>query len=194
MVGGQDATEDFMAIHSESAQAMLIDYHIGHVDHPIASIVKPITTHADKHFLSEFSWKKALLVSRKTISHNTRLFRFKLENEKQSFGLPVGNHIFVRTKDSEGKFVLRAYTPISPPDLKGYFELLIKVYLPCAKFPNGGKMSCLVEAFSTGYSQIEVKGPLGSFEYLGNGLCLWKTREFQVDDFIMIAAGSGITH
>ena len=31
MASGADTTEDFMAIHSETSKAMLVDYHIGRV-------------------------------------------------------------------------------------------------------------------------------------------------------------------
>jgi nitrate reductase (NAD(P)H) len=49
--------------------------------------------------------------------------------------------------------------------------LLIKVYFPTPGFPNGGKMTLGFEELSIG-DKIEFKGPLGSFEWLGESLTL----------------------
>ena len=40
-----------------------------------------------------------------------------------------------------GTIVERPYTPISYVTLKGKFELVVKIYFKCEKFPEGGKMS-----------------------------------------------------
>ncbi|KAJ3338284.1 hypothetical protein HDU91_001268, partial [Kappamyces sp. JEL0680] len=194
MSGGQDVTEDFFAIHSENAVKMLKDYHIGILMHSLHESRDNAAKELSPTFLSELVWKKATLVKKTAISPDTTIFRYQLEHEEQLFGLVCGKHVFIRTKDLENKFVMRAYTPISSPDMKGYFELLVKVYRPLPpRFPNGGKMSQLLEAQIPNMDQIEVKGPVGSFQYLGQGKCLYKGNEFNVTDFGMVAAGSGIT-
>lgn len=38
---------------------------------------------------------------------------------------------------------------------------------------------------------IELKGPLGSFEWLGQGRCRWRGEERSVSDVGMVCAGSG---
>jgi NAD(P)H-flavin reductase len=97
------------------------------------------------------------------------------------------------------KPVIRAYTPITTSyDPPGYFDLLIKVYFRNAhpKFPDGGLMTQHLESLDIG-DCIEVKGPIGSFIYFGQG-------QYQVKNGItvslrscrhigMIAGGSGIT-
>lgn len=40
---------------------------------------------------------------------------------------------------------------------------------------------------------IELKGPLGSFVWLGNGSLSWRGQERKCRNFAMICGGSGIT-
>ncbi|KAF6164581.1 hypothetical protein GIB67_025407 [Kingdonia uniflora] len=67
------------------------------------------------------------------------------------------------------------YTPISDPDAKGYFDLLIKVY------PEG-KMSQHLSSLKPG-DVVEVKGPIEKLRYTPN----------MKRNIGMIAGGSGIT-
>jgi len=59
--------------------------------------------------------------------HCIKRFRFLLDSPKESlgFGQPL-THIKIRRKDSW--FRSRTYSLISPPDSKGYFEILVKIY------------------------------------------------------------------
>ena len=103
-------------------------------------------------------------------------------------GLPIGKHIVLRFKDSDGRPVSRQYTPISPQHLQGSFELLIKLY------PTG-KMSQYLASLDPG-ADVEVRGPLGMLEYQGAGNLLinrggW--RERRVKRIGMIAGGTGLT-
>lgn len=131
------------------------------------------------------------------VSHDTRIFRFKLHSPTQRLGLPVGQHMYVRA-NIDGKDVQRAYTPVSSDDELGHFDLLIKVYFPNVhpKFPEGGKLSQHMESLRIG-DTIDVKGPIGRFEYLGRGnFRVKKGKEFverSVKSFGMIAGGTGIT-
>jgi nitrate reductase (NAD(P)H) len=194
LASGMDATEDFMAIHSENALKMLRDYHIGSLDHPLNVQVAKLKVEAQPTFLSNLHWKKARLIEKVSESHDVRIFKYLLEDVKQKLGLPIGQHVYIRVKDLEGKWIQRAYTPISSPDELGYFQLLVKIYFPCPpRFPNGGKLSMLLEQQIVHFDEIQVKGPLGSFTYLESGLCSIKQRRIQITDFCMIAGGSGIT-
>ena len=67
---------------------------------------------------------------------------------------------------------MRAYTPTSSDDELGHFDLVIKVYWANKhpRFPAGGKMSQHLEALPIG-GEMEVKGPLGHFHYLGKARC-----------------------
>ncbi|CAL5397118.1 unnamed protein product [Camellia sinensis] len=80
-------------------------------------------------------------------------------------------------QDAEGKtkYVIRPYTPISDPDSKGYFDLLIKVY------PDG-KMSQHFASLKPG-DVVEVKGPIEKLRYSPN----------MKKHIGMIAGGTGIT-
>ncbi|RDB30807.1 Nitrate reductase [NADPH] [Hypsizygus marmoreus] len=195
-MAGQDASEDFMAIHSITAQAQLAQFHIGRLN---ASVPKPeIVSSPDDAFLSKTQWKKVVLVSTSVVTHNSRFYRFALERDDQLLGLPIGQHIFVRMRraselgTNDGELVQRAYTPVSPPGSKGFLELLVKLYLPDERHPAGGKMSCLFDRLRVGES-VEVKGPVGSFTWMGRGIASWKGAERNVKNIAMIGGGSGIT-
>ncbi|MED6182977.1 nitrate reductase NADH 2 [Stylosanthes scabra] len=133
------------------------------------------------------------LVSKTSISHDVRLFRFALPKEDQKLGLPVGKHIFVCAA-IDGKLCMRAYTPTSSADEVGHFDLLIKVYFKDVhpKFPNGGLMSQHLDSLPIG-SSIDVKGPLGHIEYTGRGNFLIHGKQRFATNLTMVAGGTGIT-
>lgn len=116
-------------------------------------------------------------------------FKFGLPTQSHALGLPIGKHIVLRFTDAEGRPVSRQYTPISSDEItRGYFELLVKLY------PTG-KMSQYLNNLPLN-SAVEVRGPMGMFEYKGNGELLinrggWKTQN--IKSIGMIAGGSGIT-
>jgi nitrate reductase (NAD(P)H) len=53
-------------------------------------------------------------------------------------------------------------------------------------------MSQAMDALPIGHF-IEMKGPIGKFEYLGKGKCLIMGKERSIKSFVMICGGSGIT-
>lgn len=215
LVAGEDATEDFMAIHSMDAKRMLRDYHIGKLEQPTAPQTPAIAAtevlfDPSKPFLDPKVWKKVQLVHKKTISHDSRIFRLALPSEEQCLGLPVGQHIYLRIKKvdkSSGtvQIVQRAYTPYSCGTQRGFVDLLVKVYFPSEKSSQGsasfagGQMTMLLENMAIDENSdqltLEVKGPIGNFTYVGNGQVRWKptNRLLKVRKLAMIAGGSGIT-
>ncbi|XP_044626789.1 NADH-cytochrome b5 reductase-like isoform X3 [Equus asinus] len=70
--------------------------------------------------------------------------------------------------------VQRAYTPISPANAEGYFEVLIKCY-------QTGLMSQYVESWRAGDTAFW-RGPFGGFFYQPN----------QYGELLMLAAGTGL--
>lgn len=195
---GLDSTDEFMAIHSETAKAMMPQYHIGSLDNAAKTSLASGETEADQStqpgetFLSSKIWKKAVLHGKKIVSWDTRIFTYKLEHEEQRLGLPVGQHLMVRLRDpATREAIIRSYTPISEINDQGYMEMLVKVYFSNAQ-GKGGKMSQAMDALPIGHF-IEMKGPIGKFEYLGNGKCLIQNKERFVRSFVMICGGSGIT-
>lgn len=66
------------------------------------------------------------LIEKKIISSDTRIFRFGLPTKDHVLGLPVGQHVHL-VANINNEIVIRAYTPISSDDDKGFVDLLIKV-------------------------------------------------------------------
>jgi len=127
------------------------------------------------------------------ISHDSFIFRFALPHAEQPLGLPVGQHVFVRlARKDTGEVVQRAYTPVSWQDVKGSIDFLIKLYLPSALYPQGGKMTIGFSQLLVG-DKIELKGPLGSFQWKGQGTAIYKNVPRRVKEVGMVAGGSGIT-
>ena len=87
--------------------------------------------------------------------------------------------------------IIRSYTPISETSQSGYMDVLVKIYFD-TKEQKGGKMSQAIDALPVGHF-IEFKGPIGKFEYRGNGLCAVNCVERHIDTFLMVCGGSGIT-
>ena len=158
-------------LDSETAKAMMTDYHIGSLDEegkaalaevefPPDADAKPSAT-----FLEPRSWKKAILHNKAKVSWDTRIFTYKLEHDEQTLGLPTGQHLMTRLRDPVTReAVIRSYTPISMTSKKGFVDVLVKVYFD-TKERKGGKMSQAMDAIPVGHF-IDFKGPIGKFEYL----------------------------
>ncbi|OAG00994.1 nitrate reductase [Paraphaeosphaeria sporulosa] len=194
---GLDSTDEFMAIHSETAKAMMPDYHIGTLDPAAQRILaegEPVTESAEPRpvFLDSRAWTKSLLQSKTTVSWDTRVFTFKLEHEDQTLGLPTGQHLMIRLRDPVTReSIIRSYTPISETTKRGYLDVLVKVYFDTKDQP-GGKMTKALDAIPAGHF-VEMKGPIGKFEYIGKGECLINGKPRHIKRFFMICGGSGIT-
>ncbi|XP_047644964.1 NADH-cytochrome b5 reductase-like isoform X1 [Phacochoerus africanus] len=106
------------------------------------------------------------------LSKDTYLVRFALPGNSQ-LGLRPGQHLILRgtVEDLE---IQRAYTPISPANTEGYFEVLIKCY-------QTGLMSRCVKSWRVGDTAFW-RGPFGSFCYKPN----------QYGELLMLAAGTGL--
>jgi len=213
-----DSTDEFMAIRkfpapshqpnkpttnpqkdSENAKAMMTDYHIGTLS-PEDRIAlaegdsqssspseEPSTT-----FLSPRHWKRSTLHSKKSVSWDTRIFRFKLESDTQTLGLPTGQHMMIRLRDPVTReMIIRSYTPISETSEPGFVDVLVKIYFDTPE-RKGGKMSQAVDTLPIGHP-IEFKGPIGKFEYKGAGLCTVNGVERTVEKLLMVCGGSGVT-
>ncbi|CAF1259819.1 unnamed protein product [Adineta ricciae] len=179
---GTDASEDFLAIHSDHAKSLLTQYHIG--------ILKTNSNNDTQRevFLSQKQWRKAKLEKKINVNHDTILFTFTLEHSKQTLGVPLGKHLFIRCFTELHTKLIRAYTPISEPNQCGTFDLLIKLY----RTPKAGKMSLCMNALKPG-DTIECKGPFGDFEYHQNKIFSIHGIERKINKLTMIAGGSGIT-
>lgn len=139
------------------------------------------------------------LIEKEELSHDTRRFRFGLHSGEHVLGLPVGQHIHLSATINE-ELVIRAYTPVSCDDDKGFVDLVVKVYKKGVhpKFPEGGKMSQHLESLAIG-DRIAFRGPSGRLQYLGAGkFSIKKLRKdpaqiYEADKVSLIAGGTGIT-
>lgn len=121
----------------------------------------------------EFSSYK--LISVKDESHDTKVFRFALPNEKTRLDLPIACCITLRCTDEKGHEVVRPYTPINLANDEGHFDLVVKCY-PDSKMTN--------HLFSMKVGDtIEAMGPWHTFD----------VKPSQYSQIGMIAGGTGIT-
>ncbi|CAE6470025.1 unnamed protein product [Rhizoctonia solani] len=195
LAAGQDASEDFFAIHSPDAKKKMAAFHIGTLDKQQGGLHEDALVEDDVSptFLHKTKWKTVKLATITPVSPDTSIFRFTLQASDQPLGLPVGQHVFVRLRRKDtGEMVQRAYTPVSREREVGHIDLLVKMYLPTDEHPQGGKMSVGFYQLAVG-DTVELKGPLGSFIWSGNGVALWKGIERRVRNVGLICAGSGIT-
>lgn len=192
---------------SETAKNMMHKYHIGTLDSASKVLIqaegeaqdyiaKDAGSTSNASFLKSRSWSKAILHSKETISPDTQLFTFKLDHIGQTLGLPIGQHLLLRLRDTlKNEAIIRPYTPISPPSRTGLLDLLVKIY-PSTSSSNtqysAGGMTQLLDKLLVG-CEVEMKGPLGKFEYLGRGLCSIKGEQRRFTRFAMLCAGTGIT-
>ncbi|PNT42081.1 hypothetical protein POPTR_004G194400v4 [Populus trichocarpa] len=132
-------------------------------------------TKKPKGCLDPENFKEFKLVKRTELSHNVAKFKFALPKPNSVLGLPIGQHMSCRGKDSAGEEVIKPYTPTTLDSDLGCFELVIKMY------PQG-RMSHHFREMREG-DYLAVKGPKGRFKYQPN----------QVRAFGMIAGGTGIT-
>ncbi|KIN02456.1 hypothetical protein OIDMADRAFT_102614 [Oidiodendron maius Zn] len=193
-----DVSEEFLAIHSETAKAMMCEYHVGTLDELAIEALKNVSGQEPDErrrsiFLQPRRWAKAELCNKRTVSHDSRIFTFKLEHDEQKLGLPTGQHLMLQITDpsSTRNHIIRAYTPISQTDQLGTMELLVKIYFKTSKV-EGGKMTTALDNLALG-SSVEFKGPVGKFSYLGKGKFSINDKERSVKSFRMICGGSGIT-
>eukprot|EP00252_Welwitschia_mirabilis_P006426 TRINITY_DN1730_c0_g1_i3.p1 TRINITY_DN1730_c0_g1~~TRINITY_DN1730_c0_g1_i3.p1 ORF type:complete len:889 (-),score=-56.13 TRINITY_DN1730_c0_g1_i3:448-3114(-) len=218
---GTDCTEEFDAIHSAKAKAMLEDYRIGELvtaatGYSSSSDTSPENSvHGSNRALSalhtltldpinEIAVSKPValgskqkitctLIAKTIVSHDARLFRFSLPSPDHILGLPIGKHLFLSAM-IDGKLQLRPYTPVSSDEDVGYFDLLIKIYFKNThpRFPEGGVMTQFLEALAIG-DTIDVKGPYGQIQYHGRGNFSVNGKTKCAKRLAMLAGGTGIT-
>lgn len=138
---------------------------------PVSSVVQP----GSCVFGEE--WKSAPLLSKESLSHDTRLLRFGLPDNK-ALGLSTCACILAKggTNPDGGEALIRPYTPVSTNDLKGSFELIVKVY-------EGGGLAKHMDS-------LEIGGQL-DFKHISFNV---KTQyPFGKKSIGMLVGGTGIT-
>eukprot|EP01064_Diplonema_japonicum_P027679 TRINITY_DN4053_c0_g1_i5.p1 TRINITY_DN4053_c0_g1~~TRINITY_DN4053_c0_g1_i5.p1 ORF type:complete len:296 (+),score=45.11 TRINITY_DN4053_c0_g1_i5:749-1636(+) len=125
--------------------------------------------------MSPNDWIHFPLELKKQHTKDSVLLRFQLPSVHGRMGGNVASFVLLRYKDTDGKYVVRPYTPVSMDWEFGHFDLLVK------KYPDG-KMGNHLDGLKIG-DRIEVKGVLPKLEV-------------QANDYAkigLIAGGSGIT-
>lgn len=136
--------------------------------------------------------KTAFKLQAKTVlSHDSFLLDFALQSPDHILGLPTGKHVFISAK-IDGELVMRRYTPISSNFDIGCIKFVFKAYRPVPRFPRGGKMSQYLDTLKIG-DTIDIRGPVGEFDYKSNGKFTIDGEECVARKFNMIAGGTGIT-
>ncbi|KAL2622464.1 hypothetical protein R1flu_002669 [Riccia fluitans] len=136
---------------------------------------------APRGALDPNNWIHLKLEQVEQLTHNTKRFRFVFDDPEAVSGLNVASCLLTRArignegKDGKPNYVIRPYTPVTSPDVKGYFDLVVKIY------PEG-KMTQHLGKLRVG-DTLEVKGPIPKIPYHPN----MKRR------IGMIAGGTGIT-
>jgi nitrate reductase (NAD(P)H) len=194
---GQDATEDFVAIHSSKATKMLEKFYIGDLDtKTVSAVAQEVDDDVDPATGRKLALnpKKKIpfkLQAKTVLSHDSFMLDFALPTPDHILGLPTGKHMFLSAVIN-GETVMRRYTPISSNYDVGCVKFVIKAYRPCERFPNGGKMSQHLDALQIGET-IDFRGPVGEFDYLADGKYTVDGEECFSSRFNMIAGGTGIT-
>jgi len=195
---GEDSTEDFVAIHSTKATKMLEKFYIGDLD--TGSLKKAVDAPVEDNIDPKTGRKLALNPKKKqpfklrekiVLSHDSILLDFALQTPEHMLGLPTGKHMFL-SAEIKGETVMRRYTPISSNYDIGCVKFVIKAYRPCERFPNGGKFSQHLDSIKVG-DTIDMRGPVGEFDYISDGNYTIDGEECFSSRFNMIAGGTGIT-
>jgi len=135
------------------------------IPHPVASLMSP----GECVFGEE--WTSADLLSKVSISHDTRVFTFSLPDPEKPLGLSTCACLLARGGDA-----IRPYTPISTNALIGQFKLMVKVY------PEG--------ALSQQMDSLEVGQSL-EFKHIPFNVKI--QYPFQAAKIGIIAGGTGVT-
>ncbi|ORY99563.1 hypothetical protein BCR42DRAFT_339293 [Absidia repens] len=124
-------------------------------------------------------FKSFKLAEIEKITHDTSVFRFKLDGENDVSGLHTASCVITRypitKKDGSPGYIIRPYTPTSKEETKGYVEFIVKDY------PKG-KMSKHFHNMKVG-DDLDIKGPIPKYNW----------DEKTKDNVGMIAGGTGIT-
>lgn len=76
------------------------------------------------------SWMGLKLLKKSAYNHDSKIYDFALPDGFETLALPTCGCLLVMApgKSRDGSDAIRPYTPISPSDMKGKFQLLIKRY------------------------------------------------------------------
>ena len=128
------------------------------------------------------------------ISHDTYEFELEFPDKEWTSGVWPGGHYKMHI-ESDGKWLCKPYSPISPLTRKGSVIFCIKIYREHPDFPNGGKFTRALEAGLNVGGSILCEGPIGMINYKGFGNFTFKKKpiEHKKTKIGLISGGTGIT-
>ncbi|XP_076827956.1 cytochrome b5 reductase 4 isoform X2 [Brachyhypopomus gauderio] len=150
-----------------------------------AQVGQPLESH-NSFILSkdrELFYRDCTLVSKKEVTHDTRLFCFRLPPGTR-MQIPVGRHVYLKAS-VQGRVVVKPYTPVdhmlmpsTTPSSAGSSDiyLMIKIYPDGVFTPH---LDCLDIGAS-----LSISGPEGSFP---------RRNLSDVTHLYLLAAGTGVT-
>ena len=135
------------------------------------------------------TWVDLPLLSRSPVNHDTYIFEFAVPDG--SLGLPVCACLLLCAPDAEhaGGDAVRPYTPISPHEMQGRFQLLIKVYQQWGvpEYPHSYRPQGAVSSY---LHQLKI-GETAKFKHISFNIKL-QYPFVGVKTITMIAVGAGI--
>lgn len=150
-------------------------YHLFHSDTSFCHLFKikknpPILTFVDNKEWTDLKLSKII-----DLNHNCKIFRFDLPSKNHITGIHVASALLTQFQTPSQSPVIRAYTPISPEETRGYLELLIKKY-------ENGPMSSYIHNMKIN-DKLSFKGPISKYQWIPN----------KHSKIALIAGGTGIT-
>ena len=158
---GEDATEDFKAIHSAMSTKMLEKFYTDDLDPSSLAeeetVKERICERTGRKIALNPKQKQAFVLQNKTVL-SRKLFEldFALQTPKHVLGLPMGKHVFL-SADVKGELVMRRYAPITSDCDIGCIKFVMKAYPPCERFTLGRKMLQHLDALEVG-NTVDMRG------------------------------------
>ncbi|KAL0490502.1 NADH-cytochrome b5 reductase [Acrasis kona] len=121
------------------------------------------------------SWTKLKLISKTQHADQVCSFVFELAHPSMRVCVPPGHHMLLKAKTSMFT-TIRPYSPVNMNNKTGVLEFIVKKY-------NNGKMSSFMHDCLSVGDEMEIKGPIGEFDYKANSY----------KHIILLAGGTGIT-
>jgi len=141
------------------------------------------------------SMSPSLRKSKKT--NDTYVYTIGLPDPSLPLGLVTAAHIKIfaniaTKKKPQGELINRMYSPISPDDQLGTFDLQFKVYKKSEAYPEGGLMSQYLESKNVG-DKISITGPVVGLYYAAPGhFKIANLANMKFKNLGMICGGTGI--
>lgn len=136
-----------------------------------------------KNTNGDLFYRKCKLISKKDVTHNTRLFCFQ-PPPGCHLSIPVGHHIYLKSHIQDVE-VVRPYTPVLPslcPESVDEDQTCTNIYL-MVKINPDGLLTPIIDKLQIGDS-IYMSSPEGNF------FC---TQLEGITELILMAAGTGFT-